>query len=59
MTNETRALRNLREDIAHAHEQLKWWRREGKAERIAFWAERLDELVDRLPRSAKPKETAQ
>lgn len=48
-----RALCNLREDVTHAHQQLVHWRRDGNADRIAFWASRLDELVDRLPRTTQ------
>lgn len=52
MLDESRSLRNLREDITHAKAQLEHWRRDGNADRIAFWAQRLDELIDRLPRVA-------
>lgn len=56
---EDRAARNLREDIAAAHTQLKRWREDGHAERIAFWLARRDELLDRLPRSQQPVEAPQ
>lgn len=41
---------HLREDITTARRQLTHWRRDGDADRIAYWAARLDELLDRLPR---------
>lgn len=58
---EHRALRNLREDITHAHQQLKLWRQDGDATKIAFWLRRRDELIDRFSaqQPAQPNESAQ
>lgn len=43
----SRALRNLSEDILHAHQQLNMWRRNGDATKIQFWVRRRDQLLER------------
>lgn len=58
MPEQTRTQRNLRDDITHAHNELKRWRQDGQADRIAFWVRRRDELLDRLAQvsAEQPKE---
>jgi len=43
---------DLCKKIAEAKKQLVDWRRDGNADKIQFWAQRLDELIDQLPRKA-------
>jgi hypothetical protein len=50
MPDETRSVRNLRDDITYARNQLKAAREDGGAEKICFWSARFDELLDRYPR---------
>jgi len=47
MPEPTRATRNLRADITHAHQQLQRARLDGGCA-IRFWKNRTDELLDRL-----------
>lgn len=39
-------------DIADARQNLLKWRYDGNADQIDFWRNRLDELIDQLPRKA-------
>jgi uncharacterized protein (UPF0303 family) len=47
MPEQTRAARNLAEDITHAHDQLKRARQDGSCTAIIFWTKRRDELLER------------
>lgn len=44
---------DLYRDIADARQNLLKWRTDGNADQIKFWRDRLDELIDKLPRKAK------
>lgn len=44
---QSRALRNLADDLLVANTQVKWWRAEGKADKIEHWVKRRDYLLDR------------
>lgn len=42
--------RDLHTDITDARENLEKWRHDGNATQIEFWRDRLDQLIDQLPR---------
>ena len=50
MATTPRAVRNLRDDITAAQRQLTAARIDGAAEKIHFWAARVNELLDQYPR---------
>jgi hypothetical protein len=45
---EARALRNVRQDLAHARAQLARWREDGHYEQIVHWLARQNELIERF-----------
>lgn len=49
MPEQTRAARNLAEDITHANNQLRQARRDGAYKEIRFWTKRVNELLERWP----------
>jgi hypothetical protein len=48
MPDESRSVKNLREDITYARAQLLTARQDGGAEKITYWRNRTDELLDRM-----------
>lgn len=50
--------KSLRDQIAEASRELKLARRDGSAEWITKAANRLDELIDQIPRTAQPQGSA-
>jgi hypothetical protein len=58
MPDETRSVRNLRDDICYAHDQLRRAREDGGCERITFWLKRRDELLERFSAARKEQPVA-
>jgi hypothetical protein len=49
-----RASRNLCDDLVYASQQLRIWRLDGNADKISFWVNRTNELLDRWSEMHKP-----